>query len=447
MSTFSYEIDFKQQKNEKASIQFSEINGDTLFSHNAKEGITPASVLKLFSMNYALDSLGANFVFKTKVLHTGEIKNGILNGDLYLVGDGDPYLNHPQLINLAVSIKRSGISQINGNLYYDNSLFPEQSSLSQIGLGDQTYNPSVGPLNSEFNRASLWSSTRPPKSIIPELSILVTETKSGFMPTQKFRKDQSKKESWWMKKGSKLSIREDLPIRNAGQWTANLFKYHLGNFGVRVKVTSYKKTPKDAKIIAVEESLPLWNFVSLTMEYSNNLLAEAIALRACYKNKVSPLSIETCAKEISKSISLSKAPKFVNSSGLSIESEISAQAATSFLQENFSKSWKNHTFLSLLSYSGQSGWMRNRLASPNYNMRVYAKTGSLDFVNNIAGYIRAKSGKWYSFSIFHTDEFRRKALNKLNPTNYKSLKGQAKSWRKSSLDKADKLLKDFIDNN
>jgi len=183
------------------------------------------------------------------------------------------------------------------------------------------------------------------------------------------------------------------------------------------------------------------------MEYSNNLLAEAIALRACSRAKVRPLNQQTCADKISKSVNSKKPPKFHNASGLSINNELTASDSTYFLKKNFSKSWKNHTLLSLLSYSGQSGWIRNRLSSPGYNLRLFAKTGSLDFVNNIAGYIRTRTNTWYSFTLFHTEDKKREALSKMNPKNLQSLKNQASSWRKSSLDRTDNFLKEFIDNN
>ncbi len=447
MSSYSYELNFKKNKSEKVSINFSEINGSKVYSQTDEEKIAPASVLKIFSMTYALNVLGPNFKFKTKIFHTGKIENNILNGDLYFVGDGDPYFNHPQLVNTALSVVRREIKKVNGNLYYDNTLFPQIDVLSKLGLGDQTYNPSVGALNAEFNRLSLWTSTRPPKSIIPGMPLEIKEAKSGFMPTQDFRSNDDAKESWWMRKNAKLTLRTDLPIRDAGQWSAQLLKYHLNNFGVEVTKVAMKKLPKDSTLISSEASLPLWNLVTLTMEYSNNLLAEAIALRACVEKRISPLTLENCAKVISKSINSKSPPKIFNSSGLSVDNELSAKDMTNFLKSNFQKSWKNHTFLSLLSYSGQSGWLRNRLASPGYNMRVFAKTGSLDFVNNIAGYIRTRSEKWYSFSLLHTEDKKREAISELDSKNYKTLKNQAETWRKKSLDRTDSFLKEFIDNN
>ncbi len=447
LNSHSFEFKFKNTKSEKVSINFSEIYGVKIFSHSDEEIITPASVLKIFSMSYALDTLGADFTFKTRVFYTGKIIGDTLQGDLYLVGDGDPYLNHPQLINLALAVLRKGIKKVSGSLFYDNTLFPQVDTLSKLGLGDQTYNPSVGALNAEFNRLSVWTSSRPPKSIIPGMPLKIEEAKSGFMPTQDFRWKDSDQESWWMRKGAKLSLRTDLPIRDAGTWTTNLLNFHLQSFGIEIQNLAMKKLPKNAKLISIEESLPLWSLATLTMEYSNNLLAEAIALRACTRAKISSLSQQSCAIEIARYINSKNPSKIFNASGLSVNNELTAKDISTFLKNNFTKSWKNHTLLSLLSYSGQSGWIRNRLAEPDYNLRVFAKTGSLDFVNNIAGFIRTKNNKWYSFSLLHTEDKKRDALSKEDPKSFEALKSQASSWRKSSLDRVDQFLKDFIDNN
>ncbi|CBW27397.1 putative peptidoglycan biosynthesis-related [Halobacteriovorax marinus SJ] len=446
--TIAKPIDFKLNKDELVSISFNPISKGSAFNLSETQAITPASTLKLLSMIYALNTLGESFTFKTKFFYSGEIKNNTLIGDLYIVGDGDPYFNHPSLINLAMALKKLRVEKVEGNLYYDNTLFAQADSISTMGLGDQTYNPSLGALNSEFNRLSLWTRASEVESIIPGLPVKITKAQQGFFPTQNFRSSESSNESWFLKKGAKLKIREDLPVRDAGMWSAHLLNFHLNTLGIKVKSIQSKKAPsKNLTLITSLESLPLWNLVSLTMEYSNNLMAEAITLRACAHRNVSPITIKNCANDYIKSLGLPKDLKIFNASGLSVDNEISAKILSELLKNHFLKAWKNHTFLSLLSYSGQSGWIRNRLASPDYNLRVYAKTGSLDFVNNIAGYIRTKSGLWYSFSVLHTQDKKRNAISQLNRKNYKVLKDQTDSWRRSSLDRVDQLLENFIDNN
>ena len=450
ISSNAFEYSYKKKVNETLSWSFHSLDTSTTYEQNPKVLISPASTLKVITMLYALDSLGANFKFKTKIYYSGSIKENILDGDLIIVGGSDPYIKHPQLYNMAKAVQRFGIKEIRGRVIYDISSYPEHKKISEIGLGDQTYNPSFGPLNSEFNRHSLWKTKdKSYTSIIPELSIGL-DISNKLKPTQKFSwKEEKNKESWKVNKFEKLKSRHDIPIRNAGNWSANLFKYHLNSVGIIVEKVEKGLLPKSSKLIFINESLPLWNIISLTMEYSNNLLAESIVMRACQENKVTPLNQNNCSKMIQNKFNKLTKEKstIVNASGLSTFNLISTNSMSKFIKVNSNKSWQGNTLGSFLSISGQTGWMRKRLNSPLYNMHVFAKTGSLDFINNIVGLVRTKKNKWYSFSIFHTDNKSRDDLN-LNPSKrLKQLKKEAKSWRKSSVYKLDHILQSFIDQN
>jgi D-alanyl-D-alanine carboxypeptidase/D-alanyl-D-alanine-endopeptidase (penicillin-binding protein 4) len=446
----AFKFSAKEVQNENLSWSFHSIDSNITYNKNSKVQLSPASTLKVVSMIYAIESLGANFKFKTKVYYSGEIKSGVLYGDIIIVGGSDPYLKHPQLFNMAMSVKNAKIKEVKGRVIYDISSYPEHKLISNFGLGDQTYNPSFGPLNSEFNRHSLWKNKKKNySSIIPELSIEL-ENSSKLKPTQKFSwKKENNIESWKINKNEKMKTREDIPIRNAGNWSAKLFKYHLKSLGIKIENVEKGILPKSSKLLFVNESLPLWNLISLTMEYSNNLLAETIAIRACQERNIRPLNQLNCSKSIQKyfnKISKEKA-SLINSSGLSNLNLVNTNSMSEFIKRNFNNTWDGHTLASLLSISGQSGWMRNRLNTPNYNMHVFAKTGSLDFINNITGLIRTRSNKWFSFTVFHTDNKRRSLLNKKESKYLKKLKKEAKEWRKKSIYKIDHLLQSFIDQN
>lgn len=449
--SFGFESPIKPNKDETLSWSFQNIsNNKENYDLNSDQKSIPASILKVVSMSYALDSLGPNFTFKTKVFYDGKIKKEVLYGNIYIVGGSDPYIQHPQLINIAKSISRLGITKVTGALIYDISSYPEQHKISELGFGDQTYNPSFGPLNSVFNRHSLWKRKKNDYvSIIPELEIELTSS-SKLLPTQKFEwKRDTKKESWEFSKKNNFKQREDIPIRNAALWTTKLLKLHLESLGVKIDNIKKGTLPKRSKHIFTSESLPLYSLVSLTMEYSNNLLAEAISMKACQKKSVSPLTQSTCAKKIEKYFVGITGEKsvFVNASGLSTYNLVSAKGLSIFIKEISKKNWKGHTLESFLSISGQSGWMRNRLNSPNYNMRVFAKTGSLDFINNITGLLRTKKNEWFSFTILHSDDEKRAILDSKKESKLKQLKNEAKSWRKRSLNKTNLLIQSFIDQN
>ncbi len=108
-----------------------------LVRYQAQKRVAPASGLKLFSTACALNALGANFRFQTQLAINGPIKDGVLNGDLLIIGGGDPTLGSARIKgslpldslmqNWALAIRRAGIKKINGNLIAYSGHFSEQT--------------------------------------------------------------------------------------------------------------------------------------------------------------------------------------------------------------------------------------------------------------------------------------------------------------------------------
>lgn len=92
-------------------------------SHNARTPMNPASVMKVVTSYAALDLLGPAFAFRTDVLVAGEIANGVLAGDLYLRGGGDPKLTTDRVWLLARALRSRGLREIRGDIVVDRSYF------------------------------------------------------------------------------------------------------------------------------------------------------------------------------------------------------------------------------------------------------------------------------------------------------------------------------------
>ena len=80
--------------------------------------VRPASVMKLLTGAAALEKLGTDYTFKTELYTDGSIKDGVLHGDLYLRGQGDPTLTKSDLDHFAVELKGKGIHTVNGNIVW-----------------------------------------------------------------------------------------------------------------------------------------------------------------------------------------------------------------------------------------------------------------------------------------------------------------------------------------
>lgn len=120
--------------------------GDTLITHNSRHYFTPASNLKLITTGLAIRVLGSDYQFPTTLAYSGSIQNGILNGDLYIIGGGDPTTGSPfqfaspapTLFNEWLSIiRKAGIQSIQGDIIADPRFFGDNQTTNLTwGLDD-----------------------------------------------------------------------------------------------------------------------------------------------------------------------------------------------------------------------------------------------------------------------------------------------------------------------
>jgi serine-type D-Ala-D-Ala carboxypeptidase/endopeptidase (penicillin-binding protein 4) len=131
---FRQMLEKPEYKSAQAGFHLSEMEtGKVLFELNSDKMMIPASVLKLVTSAAALEILGPDYRFRTRIGYTGRIENGILRGNLIIAGGGDPALGSeyfrdhyffPHFLEVwAQRIKAAGISRIEGNLILDGSLY------------------------------------------------------------------------------------------------------------------------------------------------------------------------------------------------------------------------------------------------------------------------------------------------------------------------------------
>ena len=113
--------------------------GEIVYEYYGETKRKPASNMKLLTAAATLSLLGEDYRYETVVYIDGEITNGTLNGHVYIKGSGDPTLNYNHLLSLASALKHAGIQRINGDLYGDESIFPDNQLTPGIVPEDETY--------------------------------------------------------------------------------------------------------------------------------------------------------------------------------------------------------------------------------------------------------------------------------------------------------------------
>ena len=126
-------------------------SGQTLNETNADTPLTPASIAKLLAAVAIMDTKGLHATFRTSLLADGEISGGVLNGDLHLVGTGDPSLNRSDLNSLASRLAATGLRQVKGKFYYHGDALPEVSLIDRGQPAGALYNPGISGLNLDHN--------------------------------------------------------------------------------------------------------------------------------------------------------------------------------------------------------------------------------------------------------------------------------------------------------
>lgn len=379
---------------------------------------TLASVSKILTTLYTLNSLRESDRPITTLAFKGEkLKDGIWKGDLILKGGGDPMLDIPELMDAALTLKNMGLKKLEGHFYYDDSLFPALAVLSRIGWEDQTYNPGISALSSHFNRFHVYGENNTPLPQIEGLTLTKSETE---LPNE-LSALASSGLSWSLSPSFKLkkNAERDLPVRNPSLFTSELFRHLAGELGLSIPNSEQATNKIKAPIIWNHRGLTFMRLIELTLEYSNNLLAETLLFHASTAHGDAPVDLKTAGEALKNWMLKTYPPSnkseiepliLINGSGITAENKMTPLYLTEILASEFKKPSTTPSLLSLLSVGGHSGWISERFKEPSVRYRIWAKTGSLDFVSNIAGYLMIKN-RPMAFSLFVIDPEKRKVLD------------------------------------
>lgn len=404
--------------------------GDRIASINPEIAAIPASTQKLLTTAVAMDVLGPNHRFITRLVTTGEIKNGVLQGDLYLIGGGDPSLGSPYLDGVPglnalldrwlAAVKKSGITKINGRVIGDASYWSTDGAApgwpwSDIG---NYYGAGAFGLNIhenfyflDFLQRTRVGSTPPIQRTRPEVPglELTNELRSGpkdsgdqaYVYGAPFNYNNYVRGT--IPVGTKrFTIKGALP--DPPLFAAQALCRHLEAGGIVVSLAAESDRTlgsgryQAGQIIDVYESPSLATLVDRTNLRSNNLYAEALLRevnKARGKEAFELSSGEVLIDWLTEQGLPTTAVRLEDGSGLATRNFFPAKLMTAFLvKQADQKRWR-----ASIPVAGRSGSMKGFLKGTGSEGRLAAKSGSLGAVRAYAGYATRRDGRELAFAV------------------------------------------------
>lgn len=390
---------------------------EVVLSVNDDQPRSPASVIKVLTTYAALDSLGPSYTWKTRAYLDGRMASGVLNGDLFVVGGGDPYMTVERWWRFVQNLREEGLARITGDFVIDRDYFApadgNRADFDQQPFRSYNVLPDALMVNFQTSRFTLVTGEQRGRP-----SILVNPLPANLVIQNRVRLSGGKCYTSGVTFDTPDPIDHPDTIVVGGVLPASCGRYSVGRAimtapdyaygtfrtlwtqsGGAIDGTMRTGTlPADARLLYEYDSLPLTEVIRLVNKYSNNVMARHLMLTLGVEKYGPPATVEKGRNAIrlwlaSRDIEM---PGMVldNGSGLSRAERVTARG----LGEMLDMAWHSPfmpEFAASLPLSATDGTLRNRFKSPGMQGRIRLKTGHLDNVSALAGFVNAASGKTY----------------------------------------------------
>ena len=383
--------------------------GEMLESHNPTRPLPPASTAKALTTLYAIDTLGLDYRFTTRLMATGEIRDGRIEGDLILAGGGDPVLDTDGLMEMADALKEAGIREVGGRLKVWTGALPNLHEIDVEQPDHVSYNPSMGGLNLNFNRVHFgWkkqgadyevSMDARSASFVPGVQMASMEVvdRSGPIYTYDGARDV---DAWTVaRKALGNSGARWLPVRRPGMYAGEVFQILVKSIGIVCNGAIERTDTLDGVLLHERQSTPLSPILKDMLKYSNNMTAEVVGLSATHASggPVDDLAASAARQNawFREKMGL-EGLALEDHSGLGDDSRVTAI-----------------DMARAMHLSGLDGELKPLLKPfhvENTALEVMAKTGTLNFVSALTGFVSGPGGRPLAFGILCADLPRRDAL-------------------------------------
>lgn len=309
-----------------------------IYCHNECQLLRPASTMKVVTAIAAIDRLGGSFQFKTTLSYTGAIEDGVLNGDVYLVGGFDPRFNSDDMGSFVDGIRRMGIDTIRGRIVADKSM-KDADMLGEGWCWDDD-NPVLSPLL--ISRRDVFVK-RFVDRLRDEGVVVEADTVAGRQPGGAYEV------------GTRTHTIDQVlmpMMKESDNLCAEALFYQLG-----ASTGAHPATARDARTVV-------------------RRLVEKVGLR--------PSDY-----------------RIADGSGLSLYNYVTAELEVMLLRYAYQNTNIYMHLLPSLPVAGEDGTLRRRMRGAFTSGNVKAKTGSVTAISSLAGYCTAANGHVLCFAIIN----------------------------------------------
>ena len=451
---------------------------------NAREGFIPASVSKVPTALAALAVLGPDHRFETKLASTGTVNGGVLEGDLYLVGGGDPGLLIRDMSDLADALIRKGVRSIKGRFYVDDSALPRRDNISDSMGEDSAYNPALSALSLEYNmiharwieKTAAYPRLQPvPRAtrrsrharsyalsdyrlmLTPDLPIHRLQAAAVLSPDRigEFEYQLSENMDTWLFQTDFIKRNRGrgmkyLPVRRPAVYAGAVLQKLAAMRGLAVPDPQEGVLPLGHVVLHIHQGRPVAELSETMLLWSNNLMADLFLLNTAKKLTGRAVPLEEAGRAVAAFWRRAlpnvdwKSFVFVNGSGLTGKNRISPEQMVGMLAWAEKMDFGGRRFVNSLPVTGWSGSLRGRLRYPETNFRVQAKTGTIFYGVALAGEYYDKFNRRRLFVQFYHDPARRDILDNPKDPRFRTMRRGAYSWIRTSREALDLRLLRWI---
>jgi D-alanyl-D-alanine carboxypeptidase/D-alanyl-D-alanine-endopeptidase (penicillin-binding protein 4) len=408
---------------------------EILYQLDAERLVMPASNMKIVTLAAAAELLGWDYRFTTVLETDAPVEDGVLEGDLFVRGNGDPTIASRNgradavMFEWAQALKHAGVSEIRGRIVGDDQAFDDE----WLGAGwswdylQYGYAAPVGALQFDENIARLTVTPaavpgEPPNLTLPPGTGLAIENKartgaggSGDSIDYRRRLDRPVLEVAGAIAAGSPPVTRPVAVVNPTLFFAHALREALIARGITVTGDAVDQDdiaaelldrPAVRRALASTSSSPLREIAAVLMKVSQNLYAETL-MKALGTVDGGLGTLPGGRVRIGAVLKTWNIPEdacvVADGSGLSRYNYVTARALTTILERMYRDERHREPFLASLPTAGRDGTVATRMRRTRAENNAVAKTGSISNVRSLSGYVRSRDGEMLVFSIVAND--------------------------------------------